>query len=121
MQGGVQGLRGLEIPAEGLLQDDPRVTRAARASAPLDDRAEQAQWNREIVERPRRTGELLVQGAVDALIGVVPVDVDQPGRERLEGGLVDTAPVLLDALVGARSKLLERPARARHRDDRYVE
>src|SRR5262249_43964134 len=55
MQRGVQRLRGREIPAEGLLQYDPGVPRAVRATEPLDDRAEEAGWNREIVQRSRRT------------------------------------------------------------------
>src|SRR5882724_9151095 len=121
MQGDVQGLRRGKIPAEGLLEYGPRVTRAVRASEPLDYGAEQARRNREIVERSRGTGELLVQGPEGVLIRIVAVDVHQPGSERREGSLVHPASVLLDAVAGARPELVERPAGAGHRDDGHIQ
>src|SRR5262245_38514766 len=121
MQSGVQRLCRREIPAEGLLEYDPGITCAVRASEPLDDGGEQARRNREIVERSRRTGELLVQVPEDLLIRVVAVDVDQPTSERREGPLVHTASVLLDAVASARAKLLERPAGAGHPDDGHIQ
>ena len=93
---------------------------AARLGQALHDGGEHARRNRKVVDRPGRIAKRLFQFGECRGVRVVAVHVAQLRGEFLEAGGVEIAAVL-DAVAGALLELLQRPARARHADDRNVE
>ena len=115
-EGGVERLRGRQVAAEGLLDDDARILGAARVGEPLDDAAEHARRDREVVDGALGEPELLAQLAISLRVGVVAIDEAQLRLELRECSRIELAGVL-EARLGARLKLLESEARATHADD----
>ena len=114
-----QRLRGREVTAEGLLDDDSRPAGAARLAEPQDDLREHTGRDGEIVQRVRCTAELLAEGDVGRGSAVVTADVAEPLHQLREDRLVE-AVVVLDALSGARAELLDRPLRPGNADDGHL-
>ncbi len=75
---GVERARRLEIPPEGLLDDDARIARAARSREPFDDGREHARRDREVVRRSVRLAERRAKRRIGRGIAVVAVHVAQP-------------------------------------------
>src|SRR2546422_8301093 len=74
----VERARRLEVPPEGLLDDDASVANAARAFEPLDDGREHARRDREVVRRLARVAEGRAQRGIRRRIPVVAVHVTEP-------------------------------------------
>ena len=100
VEGLVEGARRCEVVAEGLLDHDPGTRRAAGLAELLDDLAEEAGRNRQVVRRILRPAQRLAQRHERGRVAVVAVEVLEQRSELREGGLVDAAAVLLQA--GAR-------------------
>jgi len=113
-------LRGQEVAAEGLLGDNACAVGAARLAESLDYLREHTRRDCEIVQRVRSTAELLAERGVGGRSAVVAADVVKPLLELREDRLVE-AVVLLDALTGARPKLLDRPIGSGDPGDGHLE
>ncbi len=110
VQDPVQLLRRRQVPAEGLLDDDPPVRRDAGRAETLDDGREQARGDGEVAGGPLRVAERLLQRRERLWVLVVAVDVAQLIGQDLERGLVvDAAAGLVDAVTGPVLELLDRP------------
>ena len=116
----IERARAREVAAEGLLDDDPRVPRAAGARESVDDRREHAGRDREVVERTAGAAERRADPGVGRRIRVVTLDVLQEIQQLRECGRIDAA-VLLEAVARALAQLLEVPAGARNADHRNRE
>src|SRR5205823_8875516 len=108
-----------QVAPERLLDDDARVLGAARLAETLDHGREQARRDGQVVRGSLRVD--VVQCGADRLerlgVAVVPVHVPHRLAERLERvPVVDAAPVLLDAVMGALAQVVDTPARRRHAD-----
>ena len=77
MQSPIERLCAGEIPAEGLLDDDPRVFRASALLQPLNDAGKHARRNRQIVNRPLRQSECLLELGEGLGIRIIAVDIAQ--------------------------------------------
>src|SRR5262249_2226497 len=86
VQHAVEPTRGVEIPAERFLDDDPRVAKAAAEIELSDDRFEKTWWNREIMGRPRRVLQLHAQPVERGSVLIVAVDVAEMRDETVAGG-----------------------------------
>src|SRR6185295_13169092 len=67
----VQRVRGLEVAAEGLLDDDARPLRAADRGDAFDDDGERARRNGEIEEGTARALELLTERLERRAVAIV--------------------------------------------------
>src|ERR1017187_9159740 len=103
-----QRLRGWEVPAEGLLEDNTRATGGTRLAEPLNHLSEHTRRNREIVQRVCSIAEFLAERGVGGGGAVVAADVSEPLPELRKDRFVKTV-VPLDTLPGACPKLLDRP------------
>ena len=121
VEGLVERARRCEVVPEGLLDHDPGARRAAGLAELLDDRAEEAGRDRQVVRRMLRAAERLAQRREGGRVAVVAVDVLEQRHELRERGLVDAAAVLLQARARPLHELLGRPARLGDADDRDVE
>src|SRR5207249_4799676 len=120
MQRRVERLRRRQVPAEGLLEDDARVARAARLPEPVDHGLEEARRDRQVMERAAGAAELLAERRERGRVAVLAADVAEAVAELREGRLVDPA-VPLHTLARPRPELLERPIRPGDADHRDVE
>ena len=125
MQRAVERLRRGQVAAERLLHHDPRAVRAAGLLQVLRHHTEQFGRDRQVVQRPLRLAQRLLQPLERGRVVVVAVDVAQLRRQLRERRLVDGAALLLcrlrQAVVRTLAQLLHAPARMRHADDRQVQ
>jgi hypothetical protein len=98
-----------EIVPERLFHDDPCVRRAVRPVETLDNRRKHGRGDREVVRGQLRALQFALQLRERVRVGVVAVDVPEPGHERGEGFRV-LGPVFLHGCPGALHELIERPA-----------
>ena len=113
---GVQGSRARQVVPERLLDHDASALRAPGPGQTLDDRAEEARRNRQIVRRMLRAAERLAKGDERRRVRVVAVDVVQESGQPGERRLVHAAE-LGEARARTLAKLIGGPARLRHPDD----
>ena len=121
VQGLVERARRGRVVAEGLLDDDARVLGAARCPERLDDDAEEARGNRQVVHGTRGGAELLLERPEGRRVVVVAVHVAEERQQLGELRLVDAAAVVHEAVAGPGAELLQVPARLRDPDHRHVE
>src|SRR5262249_25172157 len=112
---------------ERLLHDDPSVRRAARLREPGDDGGEHARRNREVVARPRRPRELLLETHERRGVVVVAVHVAELLGEAGRGPVGRAPPprarppVPRNARLRPLHELVPRPAGLGDAHDREVE
>ena len=110
----------LEIVAERLLDDDPRVLREAGAGQAADHHAEQRRRDLEVEDRAAGA----VERAGDALerprVGEVAAQVGESRREALEHRLVDRLGGF-DRGARVRAQLIVGPVVERHAEDRALQ
>src|SRR3954463_1287268 len=109
-----------QITTEGLLDDDARILRAARALEVLDHWLEQRRWDRQIEQGARRLAEPLPQSRERTRVEIVAVHVFEQLRQTFERALVDAA-VLGEALAHPLEKRLAGPPRPGDADHRPVQ
>ncbi len=112
----VQRLSRLLIAAEWLLDDETRINVKTGLGQRGNDDAKQARRNREIVQRPLGAAKRLLQISKSPRIVIVAVHISQQPQQLGESGVVAAA-VLLDAVLGARPQLLDRPTGLGDADD----
>jgi hypothetical protein len=112
----VELLRRAQVATEWLLDDHPRILRAAGVCESLNDAREHAGWNREIVNRACRRAERLAELAKGFRVFIVAIDITQQRREFRELAGVEPAR-LREAVARPVAQLLEIPAGAGHADD----
>ena len=111
----------LEVVAEGLLHDDPRILRQAGVGQPLDDPAEQEGRDLEVEDRCLGALDRLADTGVGRRVAEVPLDVGEPGGETVEHGRVELLTGADDRLARPLHQLLHRPVVHRDADDRAAE
>jgi len=121
VQFGVEVARGGQVAAEGLLDDDAGIVRAAGGCEPVGDHAEQARRDGQVIERAlrgtQRGAELLKRGGVV----VIAVHVFQQRGELGERVGVHAAAVFLQARPRAVAELVEPEAGLGDADDGHVQ
>ncbi|HJK95713.1 MAG TPA: hypothetical protein RMF84_00745 [Polyangiaceae bacterium LLY-WYZ-14_1] len=115
--------RALEVPAEGLLYDDPGVPELAHPGELLDHRGKHARRDRQVVGRTLGAFQLRPDAPKGRGIRVVPIDIMETFRQPLKGFFVHpvVAAALDDALPGPVDELLPVEVRLRHADHGEVE
>ena len=113
--------RGLEVVAERLLDDDPRVLREPGLREALDDPAEQERRDLEVEDRARRVGDGLGDALVRGGVAEVARDVRETLREAREHLLVELLAGADDRVAGALDELVDRPVVDGDPDDRALE
>jgi hypothetical protein len=98
-----------EIVPERLFDDHPCVRRAVRPLETLDDGGKHVRRDGEVVRGQLGALQFALQLRERVRVGVVAVDVPEPGHERGEGVRVP-GPVFLHGCPGALHELIERPA-----------
>ena len=88
---------------------------------PVDHRPEDAGRDRQVVRGVGGLAELAPQGLEGGGVAVVAAHVAEAAEQLADHRLVERLDVLLQAVAGARLKLLQRPGRVRHADDRHLE
>ena len=101
VQGPIERLRRFAIVAERFLDDQARVDIEPACGERVDDDAEQARGNREVVQRPLRGPERLLEGSECPGIAVVAVDIAHESEKTRQFRGVSAA-MALDARLGAR-------------------
>jgi hypothetical protein len=112
----VERLRRLAIMAERLFHDEAGVHVETALSQRGANHAEQAGRNREIMHRPLRGSERLLERRESLGIVVVAIDIPHERREPRQSGGVG-ASVAFDALFCARPQLLDLPTGLGDADD----
>src|SRR5271165_4397340 len=111
---------GLQVMAEGLLDDDPGIRCAAAILQFFEHRFEHDRRDREIVRRPLASLQFLAESLEGTEIVIVSIDIAQQGRELLECRGIDSA-MFFEAIVSARLELIERPPSFGDADDRHIQ
>ena len=121
LHGGVQLLGAGQVGAEGLLDHDPIVFRAARLGDALSDAAEQRRWHLEVEEYSLGFAYLVRHGLVRRRVAEIAVDVAQQLQEldRGRAGRVDL--IQLERGGGVVAELVQAPAALGHADHGHVE
>ena len=120
VQGAIERLRTREIPAEGLLDDDSRIHRAAALLQPLHDAGEHAGRDGKVVNGAFCEPDDGFQFGKGLGRRVIAIDVAQQRGQLCKADFVEIA-VVLDAVAGTLFELVQIPTGARHADDGYVE
>ena len=120
MDRAVQRLRRREIAAERFFDNNPSVFCAFGFGKTFCNPSEHARGDSEIMQRPLRIDERLMQAVVRGLIVVIAVDVLKTRSQFSEGIGVESA-VLLDAVASPVLQLIQVPAGLRHSDDRHIQ
>src|SRR5580692_2241794 len=120
MQSFVERPCGVEITAEGFLDDDACVVRAAGLREALYHAPEQARRNGEIVDRTGGRPQRLLEKHECSRIPIVAIHVVQQRRQFCEALRFEVAR-RLHAVARAVAELVERPAGACHADDGNVQ
>jgi len=109
----VKSLRGGQISAERLLNDDARALRRTSRFQLREDLAKQNGWDGEIVEGIFRAAQFLANVGKRLRILIVPVNVPKFADELGKAYGVDSS-VLFDAVLRSRFELFKIPARLGH-------
>jgi hypothetical protein len=100
----------LQIAAERLLDDHPRIVGAIRGMQLLDDGGEHAGRNRQVVRRPAGMIQLRTQPHEGGRVAVIAIDVaqvlDQGGKRRL----IEPVRTLDETGLGPLDQLIAIPA-----------
>ena len=112
---------GLQIVAEGLLDDHPGSLRQPCLGEPLDHGREEEGRDLEVEDRSGRACYRLCHSAVRRWVSEVALNVGESGREPLEDVLVEALSGSDDRFARACDQLLDRPVVDRDSDDRAIQ
>jgi hypothetical protein len=125
LEGAVQRLveraRRSKVASERLFDHQPRPVGATRLPQPLDDDAEHAGGDGQVMGGTASLAQLTAERLEGGGIGIVAAHVAEALEQLADDRLIDRLDVLLQAIAGTRLKLLEGPGGVRHADDRHVQ
>ncbi len=116
-----QRARRLQVVAERLLDDHPRVGGEAGLGQALDDLAEQERRDLQVEDRVLGAFDCVRHPAVGGGVAEVALDVGEPLGQPREHLRIDLLSGALDALPRVVAQVLDRPVVDGHADDRAVQ